>query len=167
MKDRINIYDSRGGSRIDISVKRMVCSFFKSRSDSLTFDFVNVQSQDNGYDCGLFALAYATELVFGAEPALCKFEISMMRQHLLACLENKVITRFPASARRVGFGRKVRLSMSEKIYCNCRMPNDPTRAMIECEFCLKWFHYDCMRLDVDESYKKWLCAECSTLMDTD
>lgn len=41
----------------------------------------------NGWDCGLFAIAFATELVHGSDPSLCHFDTGTMRQHLLCCLE--------------------------------------------------------------------------------
>ena len=37
----------------------------KPQSGTIKFDLVNVQSQPNGSDCGLFAIAFATELIHG------------------------------------------------------------------------------------------------------
>ena len=49
-------------------------------------------------DCGLFAIAYATEIAEGTDfDALCrmKFNQNEMRSHLLECFEKQEIARFP------------------------------------------------------------------------
>ena len=58
----------------------------------------------------------------------------------------------------IAFGTRVRKSVSEEILWICRTVNDKTRPMIQCAQCLKWYHKDCMGLDVEKSYKgvKWL-----------
>ena len=48
----------------------MICSFFKCSSDALHLDLVNVQTRPNTYDCGVFAVAIATELVFEMDPVV-------------------------------------------------------------------------------------------------
>ena len=45
-------------------------------------------------DCGLFAIAYATELSLGNDPSEFIFDQSSMRQHLLKCLEARNILPF-------------------------------------------------------------------------
>lgn len=67
---------------------------------------MNVQAQQNLIDCGVFAIAFATELVHGQDPALCQFDCTTMRAHLLASLEAGHIDRFPCNkTRRVPMGR--------------------------------------------------------------
>ena len=108
------------------------------------------------------ASACATELVYGFDPVLNEFDAKKMRAHLIDCLENKFMRRFPIlKARRVPLGSRVRKSVEVEIYCLCRLPNDKTRGMIECVSCRIWFHKDCISLDVTKSYKreKWLCSE--------
>ncbi len=65
-----------------------ICSIMKPQSGTIKFDLVNVQSQPNGSDCGLFAIAFATELIHGNDPFRCHFDVSSLRGHLLDCLEN-------------------------------------------------------------------------------
>ena len=62
----------------------------------------------------------------------------------------------------------------EKIYCNCGLPNDPSRPMICCDFtngCIHpysggWYHYSCVGLTEEEAEdmiaKKniWICRHC-------
>ena len=125
---------------------------------------MNIQTQPNLNDCGLFALACATELVHGCDPVFCSFNNASMRPHLMACLEAGHISRFPCTKRRrVPFGSRsrVRKTYKESIYCNCRMPNDKSKPMIRCDQCRKWFHKKCENVG-DDSYKgqQWNCTKC-------
>ena len=56
---------------------------------------MDVQMQSGTYDCGLFAIAFATALVGGEHPGKFLFNQDSMRQHLIKCLELGEITMFP------------------------------------------------------------------------
>lgn len=118
------IYDSLRRSSVEQELKEGVCSYVQPSVDVLTFDLIDVDTQPNSCDCGLFALAYATELAFGYEPALCSFKQLQMRKHLTHCLEVGKMMRFPSSSKRSRLGMRVRKSVTVKIYCLCRMPNN-------------------------------------------
>ena len=161
--DTVCVYDSGRSCTVSLATKRAICSFVQPKSDSLHFHLMNVQGQPNAYDCGVFAIAYATELVHSCDPVASRWDIGTMRPHLLSCLEAGKMTRFPNSTRRrVPFGMRVHKFFTESIFCVCRMPNDKAKMMIKCDRCLKWFHYNCMDLDEDKSYKheKWVCTVC-------
>ena len=55
-----------------------------------------VQQQPNGSDCGVFAIAFATSLIYTLTPHVPQFHVSQMRPHLSACLKASVITPFPS-----------------------------------------------------------------------
>ena len=76
--------------------------------NAVLFDIMNIQPQCNQHDCGLFALACATELVHGCDPTVCHWDVPKMIHHLLCCLEKGKIDRFPIKKRRVPLGMKVR-----------------------------------------------------------
>ena len=57
--------------------------------------FLPVQKQSDGYNCGPFAIAYAAEVLDGKSPIDARFDVSKMRDHVMLCLENKVLTPFP------------------------------------------------------------------------
>jgi len=64
--------------------------------------------QTNSSDCGVYAAAYAAELMSGNPPGLqASFDVSKMRQHLEACLFEGEICPFPRTQRKGGFHRKV------------------------------------------------------------
>ncbi len=55
-----------------------------------------VQQQTNGSDCGVFAVAFATCLVFGADPTFRNFDAQGLTRHLATCLRNGRISLFPS-----------------------------------------------------------------------
>ena len=57
--------------------------------------YVPVQQQTNGSDWGVFAIAFATCLAFGENPAHMTFDVPKMRPLLATCLKHKNISLFP------------------------------------------------------------------------
>lgn len=168
LTDCVHVYDSAVPLKVALKTKQDVCSFYKCPSDTLTFDVMNIQAQTNSHDCGIFAVACATSIVHGIDPVLCQWESHQMREHLVQSLEKKQLTPFPiVKERRVTLGRRVRSSVTERIYCTCRTPNYDKKPMIKCDHCLKWFHKECEGLDVEESYQnvKWVCSDCTQAID--
>ena len=165
-KDIIGVYDSGRPNAVSGEITNSVCSFFKCTSDVIRFDIMNVIPQPNVNDCGVHAIAHATELAHGADPVTCNWDMGQMRKHLLSCLESGVMTRFPKGGqRRVRFGTRVRKSFPFDLFCICRV-NDDSKSMIECVRCLKWYHKECMALDDEKSYSsvKWMCTECNSIL---
>lgn len=60
----IFVYDSKYLS-VSTGVKQQIAAILCSSTENLTLKFVDVQVQTGGYDCGLFAIAFATALVHG------------------------------------------------------------------------------------------------------
>ena len=56
----------------------------------------SVQQQRNYVDCEVFATAFATSLAFGDRPEEVIYDSKIMREHLLDCLRNMRMERFPA-----------------------------------------------------------------------
>ena len=52
-------------------------------------------TQQGGVDCGLFAIAYAFDLATGTNPCDITYDQSLMRDHLLCCLESGQMHPFP------------------------------------------------------------------------
>ena len=73
-----------GRSRyIHSEIVKSVCSFYKCPFDVLPLDIMNVVAQPNEDDCGVHAIAYATELAHGADPVLCNWDFENMRPYLI------------------------------------------------------------------------------------
>ncbi|KAK0073507.1 hypothetical protein PV325_009615, partial [Microctonus aethiopoides] len=64
-----------------------------------TVIFPTVQQQPNGYDCGVFSIAFAVTLLYGLAPELIQYEHGKMRDHFLRMLNTNVIDHFPIDYR--------------------------------------------------------------------
>ena len=149
-------YMTACGTLLSLSTKRQICSFVRPISNEFKFDIMNIQCQENMNDCGL---AYATELVYGEDPCFCHFQTEVMRSHLMKYLESGVMERFPLKKRRrVGLGKRIKQTVLEKIFCDCRMPNDKNLSMEMCNICAQWYHHKCLGESISDDPKtKWHC----------
>lgn len=86
----VDIYDSLYRD-IDDATRRKIEKVFGS---SITFHLPDVQKQVGFTDCGLFAIAFATNLAFG-KTSKFEFQQDSLRPHLKACFEEKCIHIFP------------------------------------------------------------------------
>ena len=166
--DVVYVYDSLVRSNMSLQTKKMICSLAQSRSKTITFDVINVMVQQNTWDCGMFAIANATELMYGYDPARCQWKTDEMRKHLIDCFDNGRMLRFPmVKQRRLPLGSRVRYTLKEEIYCVCRMPNDKRLAMVQCSSCSNWYHGECLNINIDEQdfATKWRCGECKEMLD--
>ena len=157
----VNVYDS-AYAYIDSDTKLQICSLLRPICDVLKLRMPNIQRQPNSFDCGVFAIATATELALGKDPLLCYWDTTQMRCHLIRCIEQGTMESFPQKKhRRIPLGNQYKKTMSTKIYCVCRMPNQTSKAMIKCDSCGKWMHKECMGLDQMALVEDvWYCNSC-------
>ena len=126
---------------------------------------VSVQQQEVGtLDCGLFAVAYATEVCYGMDPAKASFEQSKMNIHLVQCLEAGNLARFPQTSKVTKGLRPPSIVLHLELYCYCNMP-ESYEDMIECESCKKWYHKTCAGINGltrrQVQRLAWLCKSCT------
>ena len=136
------------------------CRMLLAAQDTVTFENEKVQKQVGSSDCGLFSLAFATDLCFGLEPKNQKYNQKEMRQHFVCCLESGKMTPFPKTERRV----PLPLSSSKTsvpIFCLCRLPNDK-QEYVECFKCKGWYHPECASIPTwaVNSKLRWKCPKC-------
>ena len=55
---------------------------------------VTVQTQRDGYNYGLFEIAFAADILQGISPTESYFDISRMQEHLIQCLEKEKLIVF-------------------------------------------------------------------------
>ena len=60
-----------------------------------TFQRRNCHKQTGVNDCGVFAIAYAVNILNGIEPDGVVFDQSKMREHLIQCFEKQDLQPFP------------------------------------------------------------------------
>ena len=89
----VNLYDSLYHDAICQEVEDQTNDLLGGRLVSL--QFVSVQQQTNGCDCGIFAIAFATCLALGTNPSNVTFDIQRMRSHLVTCLRATRMSMFP------------------------------------------------------------------------
>ena len=65
------------------------------KNGSLIVNEMSIQQQENFYDCGLFAIAFAFHLAQGDEPSALNFDCKKLRQHLVECFEKEILSPFP------------------------------------------------------------------------
>ena len=92
-----------------------------TKEPHITLEYIDVQRQVGGSDCGLFSIAFATALVFGQHPGQLVFDQTQMRTHLLQCLEASEMLPFPVKKMK----RTIQMKAIQKVkvYCVCRMPS--------------------------------------------
>ena len=83
----VNLYDSMFHEVIGVEVEEQVTSLL--HDSYLGINNVSVQQQQNGSDCGIFAISFATCLVYFESPENVTFDIPKMRKHLAQCLRNR------------------------------------------------------------------------------
>ena len=164
--DSVFVYDSLLPNVTKMDTKKQICSFLRPQSKTVRFELMNIQMQESLNDCGLHAIAIATELVYERDPCKAYFLAKEMRGHLIQCFNKKEITPFPVKReRRIGFGGRIRKSAQEKVYCDCRMPNyDKKMTMVSCNGCHEWYHLKCIGLDKVNFKMKWFCTACAEVL---
>ena len=160
----ISVYDSLPRKTMSTSFKEQVCSLVWPRYAKVLFDIVRVKLQPNLHDCGVYAIAIATELAQGRDPVLCVWKMEEMRKHLIFCLENGQFSQFPLLKKRGTLGGHVRTSIPVSIQCIvCRMPNK-NKPMICCSNCHCSYRLECVHLSSSKgntsSNDRWICDDC-------
>ena len=157
----VRLYDScySKGSSAD----KILSSLLQTPEDLMVVDVMNVQQQKGGSDCRVFVIAFATSLVFGECPTHRQYTQKQMRQHLVQCLVNKEMTRFPSRKVNQKYLSEIRHSYSVLVICTCHEVARGTR--IQCDHCHKWYHIDCIKMPLDspclnDSFT-WFCASCT------
>ncbi len=90
----VHVYDSVYDYTVD-DAKMQVAAILCTTESKITLKIHKVQFQERSDDCGLFSIAYATDLVYGNDPASCRYKQKDLRSHFLDCLENKMLLPFP------------------------------------------------------------------------
>ena len=155
----VKVYDSLY-SELPTQTKEQICALQASQEPVIELIYVTVQSQRNGCDCGLFALAYATALCSGQNPECLLFKQSVMRVHLLQCLEEEDMKPFPCKT--VNRAQQSNEMGKIEIFCKCRTQEGG--RMVSCTGCGEWYHEECVPIPKQvwrrNSKYEWYCNNC-------
>ena len=89
--DNVQVYDSVY-SVIEQDTRDVISNLFLLPNNPM-IHIAEMQKQRGANQCGLFAIAVATNILSGISTQ--QFQEQHMRSHLLACLENNAINPFP------------------------------------------------------------------------
>ena len=104
------------------------------------------QQQQNGKDCGLFAIAYAFHAALGDDVTIMHFDISKMRQHLIYCLDREELSPFPMEEDKP-LQTCDRNHFYISLHCRCLLPKTHGK-MVECNICENLYHDRCVTMSV-------------------
>ena len=99
----VKVYDIACTGKPNNVVIEHACRMILHTGPEVTFVYEKVQKQLGSSDCGLFALAFATDLCHGLDPTKQSYNQEMMHRHFVGCLEKGKMTPFPNTAKRVPF----------------------------------------------------------------
>ena len=116
----VYLYDSSQKESLNKNLVKQIARLRKSEDAELRIISKVVQQEGNGYDCGIFAIAFATDIAYSHKPEQSTYNQSVMRKHLLEQLENKAMTPFPQQTKRVK--REKEVTYRFPLYCKCRVP---------------------------------------------
>lgn len=154
----ILLYDSLYTS-MNHQTKLLLSELVHTSKPAFTVGFANLYKQSGTADCGLFAVAYCTDLAFGKEPCHYIYNQAEMRGHLLKCFQQMKLEPF-ATLRE----RKVTNSfrfIPVKVHCYCRRTDYYGSQMYFCDgVCGQWFHHECVTNPPARS-EKFYCNNCS------
>ena len=109
--DQIIIFDSSQifSPNLTKSIQLQLFAIYDRGKRQIQIVHPHVQRQTNGVDCGIFAIAYATQFIFNQYIGydLVEFDRSAMREHLLSCFQNQEITPFPKLKRKMRLKKTV------------------------------------------------------------
>jgi hypothetical protein len=95
LNGKIQIFDSLKGITVTPNLQRQVTQLYSPDGNSITLEVVDVQQQYGGSDCGLFAIAFAIDLLMGNDVSSIQYDQAKFRTHLRSCIDNRRITPFP------------------------------------------------------------------------
>ena len=99
MHSKIAIYDSLNLQPTDFLLNQ-IRQLFSCDNSMPDFEQIKCYEQVGSTDCGLFAIAYAADILNGNNIYDLIYAQTKMREHLIACFEQRKITTFPLYEKR-------------------------------------------------------------------
>ena len=164
------IYDSIHLQPNYYSLKQ-IASIAQCKTSTIELQLQRVQMQQPGsVDCGVYAIAFLTDLCHGKDPASCQYaNAAKLRNHLITCLENGQMLPFPSR----DIPKKKPLMKELNVYCSCRLPHalehlkcpstSEATTMIKCYICNNLYHHNCVGITLERAKKMkaikemWFC----------
>ena len=91
---RVLVYDS-AYTKWDESALCLLKKQFRCSPSNIISVLEGVPKQQEGKECGLYAIAKATSIAEGKNPLKLSYNEALMREHLLHCFSNRKLELFP------------------------------------------------------------------------
>ncbi|KAI8513359.1 carbohydrate binding [Branchiostoma belcheri] len=158
---QVRLYDSIGTdmtASLQVQLYQTYSAFADQESNVLTIILPEVQRQNNFFDCGLFAIAWAVDIAQGQDVSSIAYDDRKMRSHLKKCFEQGRLTPFPHLT---GHRKKVGLTRVSRVSLVCRCKQEEGLGRIEtCRSCQRIFHVSCLPV-IPPSDDTWKCGDCA------
>ena len=127
-------------------------SLLQTSEKHLLYKVKSCQQQNNGFDCGVNAVAFATSVAHGVDPITVIYDRRTLRSHLQKLLAAENFTPFPSTKGYPTRGTQSTQSaeeilQKENVYCSCRRTEHrlPPKDwyMVQCESCNELYHRMC------------------------
>jgi len=156
----VRVYDSLYNST-DISAQMQIAALIRTPEPVIELDIQQTQFQVGSSDCGLFSIAYATDLAYGNNPAAYRYKQELFRSHLEISLCNNKLLPFPSIEAHALKPKKERI----RVYCTCHLPYNRSKSrMAQCLRCKEWYHGDCENIPqkvFSNRNEIWKCQKCT------
>ena len=90
----VSIHDSLNTQPTEELIKQ-ISQLFSPDGSTPAYTQLKCHKQLGGTDCGIFAIAYAIDILLGNEPQNIRYDQNKMREHLVNCLQSGKMTAFP------------------------------------------------------------------------
>jgi len=107
--------------------------------------------------CGVLAVAFATELAFSGKVTYVNFLLNQLRPHLLKCIRADKFQPFPRAPEPVKPAKRLGGPLPVQVHCYCRLPGT-FGTMVLCASCRRYYHIKCMGLTREPTARRWLCT---------
>ena len=160
----VRVYDSLYNST-DISAQMQIAALIHSPEPVIKIDARQTQFQVGSLDCGIFSIAYTTDLAYGNNPAAFRYKQQLLRSHLEMCLSSNKLLPFPSTELVHPLkSKKERI----RIYCTCCLAyNHSGTKMAQCPKCREWFYQDCENIPKSVFSNRneiWKCSKCNSVI---
>ena len=147
----VNVYDSIYESTSE-DAKWQIAALLRTKDKRIVLKIQKVQYQNECTDCGIFAVAFATDLAHGCNPSKCEYNQDLLRTHFLKCLSQQNMTPFPSTAKQFEAPKTEYI----EVFCTCRLPANG--SMVQCSECKERYHTSCIGTTPT---LHWKCSTCN------
>ena len=169
--NNVLLYDSLERNEPHPHVVYCIAQICKTPIGKLSISVMPCQVQKDGFNCGVYSIAFSTVLAFDLNPSEMRFDAAIMRDHLRKCLSLGKIEPFPMLKSTISCKKwRPKKIISFDLFCKCQMPwYDPNcvvekfNLLVVCKACKLSFHKGCEKIP-EQALKStkvdWICSTC-------